>query len=93
MSLSKPELQKVARQMKIKGRARASKPKLQKLIVDDMNHKLHDALRPFEGDDIFPSIPKDYDFVLIGGPSGSGKTVWASRYIKAGIDEEFAGVV
>ena len=46
MSLSMPELQKVARQMKIKGRARASKSKLQKLIIDDMNHKLHDALRP-----------------------------------------------
>ena len=38
---------------------------------------------PFEGDDIFPSIPNDYDFVLIGGPSGSGKTVWASKYIAA----------
>ena len=45
MTLSKPQLQKVARQMKIKGRARASKPKLQKLIIDDMN-QLHDALRP-----------------------------------------------
>ena len=39
--------------------------------------------RDLAGDDLFPSIPKDYDFVLIGGPSGSGKTVWASRYIKA----------
>ena len=46
MSLSKPELQKLARKMKLKDRARATKSKLQKLIIDDMNHKLHDALRP-----------------------------------------------
>jgi len=37
----------------------------------------------FQGDDVFPSVPKDYDFVLIAGPSGSGKTVWASKYIES----------
>ena len=46
MSLSKPELQKLARKMKLKNRARATKAKLQQLIIDDMSSKIHDALRP-----------------------------------------------
>ena len=46
MSLSKPELQKLARKMKLKNRARATKPRLQQLIIEDMSKKIHDALKP-----------------------------------------------
>ena len=46
MALSKPDLQKLARKMKLKDRARATKSKLQQLIIDDMNDKIHNALRP-----------------------------------------------
>ena len=46
MSLSKPELQMVTRKMKLKGRARASKAKLQHLVIENMNQKITEALAP-----------------------------------------------
>ena len=46
MALSKPDLQMMARKMKLKGRARASKAKLQHLVIEDMNQKIREALAP-----------------------------------------------
>lgn len=46
MSLSKADLQKTTRKMKLKGRARAKKSKLQQMIIADINHKIREALAP-----------------------------------------------
>ena len=46
MQLSKPELRYLAMQMKFRGRSRATRPKLQQLIIDDMNQKIKEALAP-----------------------------------------------